>query len=91
MAQLPVVALNFCAMKSLLTENRRLRDQLESEKSGLSEDIADLKGHLQMAERLVSSNRISSELYQHFLSISSNLDFSALKPRLTFRKASSSQ
>jgi chromosome segregation ATPase len=44
-----------------------------------------------MAERLVSSNRISSELSQQFLSTSSSLDISALKPRLTFRKAGSSQ
>jgi chromosome segregation ATPase len=91
MSQLAVVALNFRAMKSLLTENRRLRDQLESEKSALSCGIADLKAHLQMAERLASSNRISSDLHQQFLSVSSSVDLSALKPRLTFRKAAASQ
>jgi DNA repair exonuclease SbcCD ATPase subunit len=91
MAQLAVVPLNFRAMKSLLTENRRLRDQLESEKSALSSVIADLKAHLQMSEHLVCSNRIPSELHRQFLSISSTLDLSVLKPRLAFRTTASSQ
>jgi DNA repair exonuclease SbcCD ATPase subunit len=86
MAELPVVPLNFAAMKSLLTENRKLRDQLEAEKSGTLSQIARLKEHVLMAERLVPTNMIPKDLHQQFLCVSSTLDANSLRPALVRRK-----
>jgi chromosome segregation ATPase len=86
MKQLPVLSLNFSAMKSLLAENHKLRDQLETEKSTLAGDIANLKKHVSMAERLVMASRIPKTLYDQFMSVSSSLDSLVVQPKLTFRR-----
>ena len=91
MSKIPVLGLNFTAMRSLMAENRRLRENLETEKTNLSSDIADLRNHISMAEKLVHANRISTETYEQFTSITASLNDVVLKPKLTFRKSNQGQ
>ena len=91
MAKIPVLGLNFTAMRSLMAENRRLREQLETEKTNLSADISNLRDHIAMAEKLVHANRISTQTYDQFTSITSSLDEIVLKPKLTFRRGNQGQ
>jgi DNA repair exonuclease SbcCD ATPase subunit len=87
MSQLPVLQLNFTAMKSLLTENRKLRECLDAEKTRLSSEIEEAKAHLEIVERLRLSRRIPVDLYQKIMSVSESLKAVVLKPSLTFRKS----
>jgi regulator of replication initiation timing len=88
MAEHRVLPLNFTAMKCLLTENRRLRERLDAEKTKLSSVIDGLTAHLGMTEKLFRFNRIPVELYQRLMSVSGALDGTKLKPSITFRRAS---
>jgi hypothetical protein len=75
-------------MKSLMAENSKLRERLEAEKSGLSEDIAALQRHVELAEKLVRAQRLPAESYQEFMTVSTSLDSLVLQPKLTLRRPS---
>lgn len=86
-SNLPVIPMNFTAMKALLEENRRLREQLDEEKSKLSTDITSLQNHINQADQLAKSSRIEQELADQFKAVSSCLDSPVIQPNLTFIKA----
>ncbi|OHT10885.1 hypothetical protein TRFO_19678 [Tritrichomonas foetus] len=89
--KLPILPMNYSAMRALLEENRRLREQLDQEKTTLSNDISSLQKHILLADKLSKANRISSELVEQFMLVSSSLDSLVLKPNITFHKAPSTQ
>lgn len=89
--KIPIFPMNNYALKALFEENRRLREQLDEEKSNLSNDIDELKKHIQLSDKLARANRISSDLVERFMSISSSLDSLQFNPNLTFHKTPSSK
>ena len=91
MSKTPVLPLNFTAMRSLMSENRRLREALETEKTRLSTDINNLQNHIGMAEKFVNARRISQDTYQKFTSIAASLNSVVLSPKLTFKEVQASQ
>ncbi|KAK8884716.1 hypothetical protein M9Y10_043835 [Tritrichomonas musculus] len=89
--QIPILPMNNYALKALFEENRRLREQLDQEKSTLSDDIAHLKNHIVLSDKLAKANRISPELVDLFMTVSSSLDSIELNPNLTFHQTQSKQ
>lgn len=89
--QIPILPMNNYALKALFEENRRLREQLDQEKTTLSNDIANLKNHILIADKLSKVNRISPDLVNMFMLVSSSLDSIELNPNLSFHKTPSLQ
>lgn len=77
-----ILPLNFSAMKALLDEGRVLRQKLDQEKTKLSQNIDVLKKHTELVSRLRATNRISQELYDKIMSVSSTFDSFNLQPNL---------
>ena len=78
----PVLPLNFSAMKALLDEGRVLRQKLDQEKSDLALNIEKLKKHINIAAHLRATGRISQELYDKIMTVSSTFDCFNLQPNL---------
>ena len=89
--KIPVLPMNYSAMRALLEENRRLREQLDQEKTTLSDDISTLQNHISLAEKLSRANRISTDLVSQFMSVSSSLEAIVLNPNMVFHKTPSAQ
>lgn len=89
--KIPILPMNNYALKALFEENRRLREQLDQEKTRLSDDITQLKDHILLSDKLSKINRISPDLVNIFMSVSTSLDSIELNPNLTFHKTPSMQ
>lgn len=89
--QIPILPMNNYALKALFEENRRLREQLDQEKTTLSDNISQLKNHLLLSDKLARVNRIPTNLVEKFMSVSTSLDKIELNPKLTFHQTPSQQ